>query len=245
MANGSTIQLHGGQVYTSLDHKLGAVVTGIRMKRVVHPVGDVEVPSEYQPSTATDPITVWDFASAGTPRQIATIHLPTVQLPKAAGQGELQAVVFSPNDKYVAVLVQGEYGTGAQLLGSTFIFATNSGQLVGTAPYGNGMQWSSDSKSLWLGTPLPGGQGEDRVVDIHGHTTWSWPDSMNRDVVIPMSAHNLLVVDHRQLDVWSQETGLKSFKGIANLQGGAISSPAPTGTRALVDLWGTVVYATW
>lgn len=245
LANGSAIQLHGGQVYPSLDQKLGAVVTGVRMKRVVHPVGDVEVPSEYQPSSAADPITLWDFASIGAPHQITTFHLPTVHLSKAAGQGELQAVVFSPNDKYVAVLVQGEYGTGAQLVGSTFIFATNSGQLVGTAPSGNGMQWSSDSKSLWLGPAMPEGQGEDRVVDIHGHTTWSWPDAMNRNVVMPLSAKNLLVVDHKQLAVWNQETGLKAFKGIANLQGGAIASPAPNGTKALLDLWGPEVYATW
>lgn len=245
MSDGTNLQLHGGQVYTSSDHNFGAVVGGLRMKRVVHPVGGVMDPTEHQPSPATTPITLWDFDSENGPRRLSTIHLASVPFPKVARTGELQDVKFSPNDKYVAVLIQGEYATGAKMLGETFIFSTDSGRLVGTAPYGNGMQWSPDSKFLWLGTPMPGGQGTDHIVDIHGKSVWSWPDSMNRDVVIPISSNNLLVSNNEHLDVWYKKAGLEPFQGIGILHGGAISEMAPEGTAALVDLWGPVVYVKW
>ena len=244
-SNGATLPLHGGQVDTSSDHKYGAVVTRTRMKRLVHPVGDVNDPSEHQPSAATDPITLWDFHVSGGPHWLSTIHLPSFGLPSAARKGELQNISFSPDDKYVAVLVQVEFGTGPKLVGKTFIFATGSGKLVGSAPYGNGMLWSSDSKSLWLGTPMPEGQGTDRIVNVQGQTVWTWPDSMTRNMVLPISSDTLLVVDHRRLGVWNKHTGLKSFSRLGELQGGAVGQMAPGGTGAMVDLWGSVVYVKW
>lgn len=206
---------------------------------------DVNDPSEHQPSQAMAPITLWDFDAGTGPHSISTIRLPTVALPKATGKGELQNVEFSPNDKYVAVLVQGEYGMGPKLVGKTFIFATDSGKLVGTTAYGNGMQWSSDSKSLWLGTPMPEGQGTDRIVSIYGNTVWTWLDSMTRNMVLPITSNTLLVVDQKSLDVWIKETGIKSLSGIGELQGGAVATMAPDGTAALVDLLGPVAYMKW
>ena len=165
-ANGHTLALAGSQVCVAPSGRVGAVVGGGHCyPAVVHPVGNQQVPSLHQPSSATAPIRLWQF-DAVPPRVLATVYLPRLHLPKAAGSVSVERIVFSPNGRYVAIWVMGDYGVGAQqqMVGATFIYAVASGHLMGQAPVGNGIEWAANSQFLWIGTPDPQGQGADRVV---------------------------------------------------------------------------------
>jgi hypothetical protein len=241
LSDGKTIPLDGGQVYLSTDHRFGAVATRTRFKRVVYSAGGIDAPSEYQPSPATEPIVLWDFASAKVPRRLTTIHLPTVHLPKAADSAIIQTVLFSPDDHYVCVLVTSEVGTSGRSLGQTFVFSVNSGHLMGTAPYGNGVMWTPDSKCLWLRTPWPEGKGDDRIVNVQGRTVWLWPDRSYFEVVTPLTSNKQLVVIRGRLGVLQKDAGFYPFHGVNRLDDGGDVQIAPYGKAALVKFRNSVM----
>lgn len=238
-STGARISLSGSQVFVSPDGQYGAVVGGSRLPRNVNG-GGTAAPSRYQPSPVTGPITLWNF-DASTPHPIATIHLPGVHLPKAAGGALVGYLEFSPNDQYLAVLVTGNYGVGDRLVGKTFIYRVNSGTLVGIAPYGNGMLWALDSQYLWLGTPLPQGQGTDRLVTVDGATVWTWPDATNQSIVLAASAQTLLVVHRRHLDVWNKTGGFTSLADLGSYPPNT-EAPAPSGSGILMNVGGQMLY---
>ena len=76
LTNGTTVKLGGGEVYLSPDRTFGAVSLRPREPRNIHPVGGVAVLAENQPSNATSPISIWDFAETGGPKRLAIIRLP-------------------------------------------------------------------------------------------------------------------------------------------------------------------------
>ncbi len=238
-SSGARISLSGSQVFVSPDGKYGAVVGGNRLPRNVNG-GRAFAPSRYQPSPATGPITLWSF-DAATPHAIATIHLPKIRLPKAAGGALVGYLAISPNDQYLAVLLTGNYGVGDRLVGKTFLYRVDSGTLVGSAPYGNGMLWALNSQDLWLGTPLPQGQGIDRLVNVHGATVWAWPDAANQNVVTAVSAHTLLVVRRRHLGVWRKTGGFTSLAHLRVYPPNA-ETPAPSGSAILMNVGGQMLY---
>ncbi len=238
-STGTRIPLSGSQVFVSPDGKYGAVVGGHRLPRNVQG-GGTFAPSRYQPSPTTGPIVLWNF-DAAAPHAIATIHLPKVRLPKAAGGALVGYLAISPNDQYLAVSVTGNDGVGDRLVGKTFLYRIDSGTLVGSAPYGNGMLWALDSQDLWLGTPLPQGHGTDRLVNVHGAAVWTWPDAATQSVVMPVSAQTLLVVRRRHLEVWRKTGG---FTALAYLRmyPPAAETPAPSGSGILMNVGGQMLY---
>ncbi len=238
-STGDRIPLSGSQVFVSPDGKYGAVTGGTRLSRNVASPGAF-APSRYQPSPVTTPITVWNF-DAITPRPMVTIHLPAVYLPKAAGGALVGYLEFSPNEQYLSVLVQGNNGVGPKLVGKTFIYEVSSGELVGIAPYGNGMMWALDSQGLWLGTPLPQGQGRDRLVNIHGATLWTWPDGRSQGVVTPVSGQALVVVHRGHLAVWNKNRGFTSLAHLRTYPPNT-AVQAPGGAGILMNVGGEMLY---
>lgn len=249
-ANGHTLALAGSQVYIAPSGRVGAVVGGHRDPAVVHPVGNQYVPSLHQPSSATAPIRLWQFDAAPS-RVLATLHLPVLQVPKAAGRVSVERIVFSPNGRYVAIWVMGDYGVGAQqqMVGATFIYAVASGHLMGQAPVGNGIQWAANSQFLWIGTPDPAGHGADRVVNLEGHTVWTWPDTMTQWVIGVVSGTTLLVMRHPlqngPLAVWRQGQSPENLRGIHPALPDVAATVSPSGQAAIVDTGRAAAYATW
>ena len=252
-AGGRTLSLHGGEVYPSPDGRLAAVVWGTRPVRRVHPIGDVEEPFEFQPSPTTKPITVWDFGGPA-PHRLATIRLPRIRFPQASGPTDVGGILFSPDGRYVAISVQAENSAGPRLIGRTLIFATRTGRLVGTAPYGNGMAWTPDSQDLWLGTAWAQGSGHDRIVNVEGRTVWRWPDSMTTQAVMPMAASTVLAAgvsepSHQQNGIWldREKMAPRLLLPLRRGQGGPVAVMAPGGLAAVLELTagGGVYYLTW
>lgn len=173
------IPLGGGNAFLSVDRKLGAVVSTPRPTRLVHPIGDVAVLLENQPDDPTQPITIWNFAAPGKPTKLFSIQLPKIDTPTAETSPSIQFISFSPNDKYLAILV-GMNDDNGKLSGQTFIYDTSTGRLLGEAPYGNGIQWLADQSGLWLNTDQPAGSGLDKVVDLHGQLVNTWKDAYGR-----------------------------------------------------------------
>ena len=249
-ANGRTLALAGSQVYIAPNGRVGAVVGGHRDPAVVHPVGNQNVLSLHQPSSATAPIRLWQF-DAVPPRVLATVHLPVLHLPKGAGRVSVERIVFSPNGRYVAIWVMGDYGVGAQrqMVGATLIYAVASGHLMGQAPVGNGIQWAANSQFLWIGTPEPDGQGADRVVNLEGQTVWTWPDTMTQSVIGVVSGTTLLVMrdplQNGPLAVWRQGQSPENLAGVHLALPDVMATVSPSGQAAIVDTGGAAAYATW
>lgn len=238
LANRTIVKLGGGEVYLSPDRKFGAVAVRPRERRNVHPVGGEAVLTEHQPSDATSPIALWNFASPSGPKRLAVIHVPKVKLPSQAGPGLLQNVAFSPNDQYLAVLVQGEYATGPKLFGQTFVYRTIDGKLIGTAPYGSSAFWLPGANGLWLGTPLPAGQGNNTIVGTDGQILSVWPEGHANFILAP--AYNKVVMFS-----WSPRRQLEVARAIPYKAGTSLGQPGQgqvfTGLPPLVNPNGTTI----
>jgi len=246
-ASGRRFLLHGNQVYPSADGYYGAVTAGHRLHRVVSPVGDVQVPAEWQPANPEKPITIWDFRGR-TPRQLYTLHLPPVPGP----EGIIDTITFSPNDRYVAISTMSFDSPLKTTPGHTFVYSVRTGRLLGTGPWGNGTQWASNSRAIWLGTAAAEGHGDDHIMTPDGTMVQSWPDSVSNTVVGMVNAHTLIMEEGavtaptQWLAVWNPRTG-REIK-VASDTNAPLSvswSPSPSGSAAVLTVGDKVLYANW
>ncbi|PSR23029.1 MAG: hypothetical protein C7B45_04435 [Sulfobacillus acidophilus] len=231
-STGIHIPLSPSQVFVSPDGEYGAAVGGQRLRRNVDG-GQALSPSLYQPSPVTGPIILWAF-DAATPHVIATIHLPKVHLTKAARGAYVGYIAFSLNNRYLAVSVAGNSPIGDRLIGKTFIYRVRTGTLVGVAPYGNGMMWAIDSRYLWLGTPLPQGQGTDKLVNVRGKSVWSWSTDDSPSIGTGLSGKSLIVLKDHRLGVWNKQSGFHALSK-RRMTAPVAQFPAPSASAILMN----------
>jgi hypothetical protein len=232
LANNKSIPLYGGNIVFSSDRKYGAIGSRPRPKRVVPFRGHVAYLYENQPNDVRTPIPIWDFSAATEdPHRISTLRIPKLPSTEAQGNTFVQDIRFSPNDQYVAVLVNSS--NGPKLTGRTFVFDTKSGILLGTCPYGNGIQWLPDSTELWVS---PEYDGDSHIFNVQNKTWTTWPSVSPFTVICPLSS-KLALADNSKQGLFGIEWIGGDFKPFDGISQGSYSllSSSPRGSAEIVE----------
>jgi hypothetical protein len=123
---------------------------------------------------------------------------------------------------------------------------------LGTGPWGNGTEWASTSRTIWLSTAATEGQGDDHVMAVDGRMVRSWPNSFSNTVVGIVNAHTLIMEEGavtaptQWLAVWNPVTGREiKVASDGNVPPSVSWSPSPSGSAAVLTVGGKVLYATW